>query len=105
MKRTLFALAFLSLLFGFTGCSIKVTKPMLKMMMAGTNKVKAEAAYADSLEKKLNVAYVENGTAAQVVDIYYAPADVRKDAVLIDIHGGSTWRGRGRIIVVSPRCS
>ena len=48
MKRTLITLAFLSLLFGLTGCSIKVTKPMLKMMMAGTNKVKAEAAYADS---------------------------------------------------------
>lgn len=94
MKRTLFALAFLSLLFGFTGCSIKVTKPMLKMMMAGTNKVKAEAAYADSVEKKLNVAYVENGTAAQVVDIYYAPADVRKDAVLIDIHGGFYVAGK-----------
>lgn len=94
MKRTLITLAFLSLLFGLTGCSIKVTKPMLKMMMAGTNKVKAEAAYADSVEKKLNVAYVENGTAAQVVDIYYAPADVRKDAVLIDIHGGFYVAGK-----------
>ena len=94
MKRILFSLAALSLLFGLTGCSFKVTKPILRMMVAGTNKVKAEAAYADSVEKKLNVAYVENGTAAQVVDIYYAPADVRKDAVLIDIHGGFYVAGK-----------
>ena len=94
MKRLLFSLAAISLLFGLTGCSFKVTKPILRMMVAGTNKVKAEAAYADSVEKKLNVAYVENGTAAQVVDIYYAPADVRKDAVLIDIHGGFYVAGK-----------
>lgn len=94
MKRTLITLAALSLLFGLTGCSFKVTKPMLKMMVAGTNKVKTEAAYADSLEKKLNVAYVDGGTPAQVVDIYYAPANVRKDAVLIDIHGGFYVAGK-----------
>lgn len=94
MKRTLFTLAFLSLLCSLTGCSIKVTKPILKMMVAGTNKVKAEAAYADSVEKKLNVPYVDGGVSAQVVDIYYAPADVRKDAVLIDIHGGFYVAGK-----------
>ncbi len=94
MKRTLFSLAFLSLLFCLGGCSIKVTKPMLRMMTAGTNKVKPYPAYADSVEKKLNVAYVKNGTPAQVVDIYYAPADVRKDAVLIDIHGGFYVAGK-----------
>ena len=94
MKRLLFSLAAISLLFGLTGCSIKVTKPILRMMVAGTNKVKAEAAYADSVEKKLNVAYVADGTAAQVVDIYYAPDEVRKDAVLIDIHGGFYVAGK-----------
>ena len=94
MKRTLLTLAVLSLLFGLAGCSIKVTKPMLRMMTAGTNKVKPYPAYADSVEKKLNVAYLENGAAAQVVDIYYAPANVRKDAVLIDIHGGFYVAGK-----------
>ena len=94
MKRTLFSLAFLSLLFCLGGCSIKVTKPMLRMMTAGTNKVKPYPAYADSVEKKLNVAYVGNGTPAQVVDIYYAPANVRKNAVLIDIHGGFYVAGK-----------
>ena len=94
MKRTLLTLAALALLFGLGGCSIKVTKPMLRIMVSGTNKVNTNPAYADSVENKRNVAYVENGTAAQVVDIYYAPAAVRKDAVLIDIHGGFYVAGK-----------
>ena len=88
MKRTLWAVAAVAVLLGVSGCGIKVTKPVLQMMLAKTNKVITAPAYADSLEKRIGVPYVEGGTAAQVVDIYYAPAEVRKDAVLVDIHGG-----------------
>ncbi|MBQ6821322.1 MAG: hypothetical protein IJP39_02790, partial [Bacteroidales bacterium] len=88
MKRLSFTLISVILLLGFSGCSVKVTRPVLKMIVSGANKVSSEPAYADSLEKKLSVPYIENGTGEQVVDIYYAAPDVRKDAVLIDIHGG-----------------
>lgn len=77
------------------GCGgIKVTKPMLQMIVAGSNKVSAAPAYADSLEKRIGVPYVSDGTPAQVMDIYYADKAVRKDAVLIDIHGGFYVAGK-----------
>ncbi len=94
MKRTLQAIAAVALLLGCGGCGIKVTKPMLQMIVSGTNKVSTAPAYADSLDKQIGVPYVENGTPAQVVDIYHAAADVRKDAVLIDIHGGFYVAGK-----------
>ena len=94
MKRTLWAVAAVAVLLGVSGCGIKVTKPVLQMMLAKTNKVITAPAFADSLEKKIGVPYVESGAAAQVVDIYYAPADVRKDAVLVDIHGGFYVAGK-----------
>lgn len=94
MKRIGLTLVAVVLLLGLTGCSFKVTRPMLKMMLSGTNKVSTEPAYADSLEKRLSVPYVGNGTGEQVMDIYYAAPDVRKDAVLIDIHGGFYVAGK-----------
>ena len=94
MKRIFLPLLSLTILAGVTGCSFKVTRPMLQMMMAGTNKVSTEPAYADSLEKKLSVPYADNATSEQVLDIYYAAPDVRKDAVLIDIHGGFYVAGK-----------
>jgi len=84
----------LFILVGSTACSFKVTRPMLQMIVSGTNKVSEEPAYADSLRKQLSVPYVDNGTAAQVLDIYYAAPEVRKDAVLIDIHGGFYVAGK-----------
>ena len=72
----------------FSSCSFKVSKPMLKMLLTGANHERTDLCYADSCVKKIGVQYVNDGTAAQVLDIYYADAAVRKNAVLIDIHGG-----------------
>ena len=94
MKRIFLPLLSLTILIGVTGCSFKVTRPMLEMIVSGTNKVSTEPAYADSLEKRLAVPYVENGTGEQVMDIYYAAPEVRKGAVLIDIHGGFYVAGK-----------
>lgn len=88
-------LAFLFSILFFTGCDgITVTKPMLQMFVAGSNKVSTEPAYADSLDKRIGVPYVPDGTPAQVLDIYYADKAIRKDAVLVDIHGGFYVAGK-----------
>ena len=94
MKRIFLPLLSLTILAGVTGCSFKVTRPMLQMIVSGTNQVSTEPAYADSLEKKLAVLYVDKGTAEQVMDIYYAAPEIRKDAVIIDIHGGFYVAGK-----------
>ena len=86
MKRALLLFATLLLLAGCSG--IKITKSMLKMALAKSIKPSSELFYADSCDKKIGVPYVVNGDPAQVVDIYYADKAVRKDAVLVDIHGG-----------------
>ena len=91
MKRSLL---FLSLLLGICGCSLKITKPMLQMIANGIDTISTEPAYADSLEKQIGVPYVENGSPAQVIDIYHADPSIRKDAVLIDIHGGFYVAGK-----------
>ena len=80
----------LALLLGITGCGsgIKITKPMLKMMVSAYSKPSSKLFYADSCENRIGLPYVENGDPAQVLDIYYADKAVRKDAVLVDIHGG-----------------
>ena len=71
------------------GCGgIKITKSMLKMALSKNIKTSTELFYADSCDKRIAVPYVENGDPAQVLDIYYADKSVRKDAVLVDIHGG-----------------
>ena len=94
MKRILLSLAAVTLLLGISGCSLKITRPMLKMVVKGSNKVSTDPAYADSLEKSLSLPYVADGTPSQVLDIYYAPEGIRKDAVLIDIHGGFYVAGK-----------
>ncbi|MCR5709471.1 MAG: alpha/beta hydrolase [Bacteroidales bacterium] len=92
MKRVLPVIAVLVLL---TGCGgIRITKPMLKMMVSSASKASTELYYADSCEKIIGVAYVDGGLPEQVFDIYYADAGVRKNAVLIDIHGGFYVAGR-----------
>ena len=94
MKRTVLALFTLCTLFATSACSFKVTRPLLKMIVSGSNRVSTDPAYADSLEKRLSVPYVTGGADAQVVDIYYADPSVRRDAVLIDIHGGFYVAGK-----------
>lgn len=78
--RVVLALFCILLLSGCNG--IKITKPMLRMIVSGSDKVSTEPAYADSLGKRIGVPYVSEGTPAQVLDIYYADKAVRKDAVL-----------------------
>ena len=78
-----------------TGCGhLKISKPVLKMMVSSWSKPSAELFYADSCDKRIGISYVENGDPAQVLDIYYADKAVRKGAVLIDIHGGFYVGGR-----------
>ena len=82
-------------LFLLAGCSgIKITKSMLKMGLASSMKTSMELFYADSCDKRIGVPYVADGDPAQVLDIYYADPDLRKGAVLIDIHGGFYVAGR-----------
>ena len=67
---------------------MRINRTALKMIVSASLKVNKEACYADSCDKKIGVPYVENAAPAQVVDIYYAPKALRKNIVLIDIHGG-----------------
>lgn len=64
------------------------------MIVSGSNKVSTAPTFADSLDKRIGVPYVSDGTPSQVLDIYYADKAVRKDAVLIDIHGGFYVAGK-----------
>lgn len=75
-----------------SGC--KITKSMLKMVLSASNKVSTEIFYADSLEHKVGIPYVEDGSPSQVLDIYYAEGSLRRDAVLVDIHGGFYVAGK-----------
>ena len=92
MKRAILLFATLWVLAGCGG--IKVSKSMLQMLLKGTNTVSTAATYADSCDRRVGVPYVENGDPNQVLDIYYAHPGVRKDAVLIDIHGGFYVAGK-----------
>ena len=93
MRRLSFISAILLLV--IAGCDgIKVTKPMLRMIVSGSNKVSTAPTFADSMDKRIGVPYVSDGTPSQVLDIYYADKAVRKDAVLIDIHGGFYVAGK-----------
>ena len=86
MRRALVFITALAMLAGCIG--IKVTKTMLKMMVSAFSTPSSELFYADSCQNMVALPYVENGDSAQVLDIYYADKSLRKDAVLIDIHGG-----------------
>ena len=86
MKRILLIFAILPLL---TGCSgIKITKTMLKAGLSSAQKISQEVTYADSCVHRTGIPYVQDGDPGQVLDIYYADQSIRKNAVLIDIHGG-----------------
>lgn len=64
-----------------------VTKTILQWVTAPINKLQKGTCYADSCEHVIGVPYVEGGNERQVVDIYYAKEN-RKDAVVIEVHGG-----------------
>lgn len=84
--RTLFTACVLCSL--LCSCTMRINRTALKMIVSASLKVNKEACYADSCDKKIGVPYVENAAPVQVVDIYYAPKALRKNIVLIDIHGG-----------------
>lgn len=78
-----------------SGCGqVKIGKPVLKMMVLAWSMTSTDLFYADSCVKRIGIPYVEKGDPSQVLDIYYADKAVRKDAVLIDIHGGFYVGGR-----------
>ena len=56
--------------------------------------VSPELFYADSCANRTGIPYAGSDDPGQVLDIYYADKAVRKDAVLIDIHGGFYVAGR-----------
>lgn len=92
MKRAAVMVALLALLAGCNG--VKISKTMLKMVLSASMKTSPELFYADSCDKKIGIQYVADGDPNQVLDIYYADKAVRKDAVLVDIHGGFYVAGR-----------
>ena len=64
-----------------------VTKSFLQLVMSPINKLQKGTCYADSCEHVIGVPYIDGGNERQVVDIYYAKEN-RKDAVVIEVHGG-----------------
>jgi len=82
------AVIILPLLYVILGPGVKLTTPVMKLILKASIKEPSETSLADRFDKKLGIPYVENGDPAQVLDIYYADEDNRRDAVLIDIHGG-----------------
>lgn len=94
MKRPALFLSALVLLLACSGCSFKITKPILKMGLSATSKRTEALFYADSCEKRIGLPYLDSADPSQVLDIYYADKAVRKDAVIIDIHGGFYVAGK-----------
>ena len=94
MKTGRLALVASLLLLAGCGSGIKIGKPILKMIVSATSKPSSALFLADSCEKRIAVPYVTGGDPAQVLDVYYADKAVRKNAVLIDIHGGFYVAGR-----------
>ena len=64
-----------------------VTKTLLQWATAPVNKLQKVKCYADSCECIIGIPYVEGGNERQVLDIYYAKEN-RKNAVVIEVHGG-----------------
>lgn len=64
-----------------------ITRHFLEVAHVHVNKLDKKKYYADECEHIIDIPYVENGHERQVIDVYYAKEN-RKDAVLIEIHGG-----------------
>ena len=85
MKRPLI-ITFCTVLL-LSSCGLKLTKPMMKMILKAGMKI-PENTVAQDYKGRIDIPYVDNASPAQMLDIFYAPDDVRKDAVLVDFHGG-----------------
>jgi acetyl esterase/lipase len=82
------AVILIPILYVVLGPGIKLTTPVMKLILKVAMKKPSETSLADGYTKTLGIPYVEGGDPAQVLDIYYADSTNRRDAVLIDIHGG-----------------
>lgn len=82
------AVIIIPILYIVLGPGIKLTTPVMKLILKASIKQPSETSLADRFDKKLGIPYVEGGDPAQVLDIYYADSTNRMDIVLVDIHGG-----------------
>ena len=82
------AVIIIPILYIVLGPGIKLTTPVMKLILKASIKQPSETSLADGFDKKLGIPYVEDGDPAQVLDVYYAHQENRKDIVLVDIHGG-----------------
>ena len=82
------AVIIIPILYIVLGPGIKLTTPVMKLILKASIKQPSETSLADGFDKKLGIPYVEGGGPAQVLDIYYADSTNRMDIVLVDIHGG-----------------
>ncbi len=82
------AVIIIPILYIVLGPGIKLTTPVMKLILKASIKQPSETSLADGFDKKLGIPYVEDGDHAQVLDVYYAHQENRKDIVLVDIHGG-----------------
>lgn len=64
-----------------------VTKTLLEWALAPVNKLSKAKCYADSCEHIIGIPYLDDGNERHVVDVYYAKEN-RKNAVVIEVHGG-----------------
>ena len=71
---------------------MKFSKPFMKILFWWTakkdRKRRKTFPMPEGIESKIGLPYVENGDPRQVVDIYYAKGEKRKNKVVVDIHGG-----------------
>lgn len=82
------AVIIIPILYIVLGPGIKLTTPVMKLILKASINQPSETSLADGFDKKLGIPYVEGGDPAQVLDIYYADSTNRMDIVLVDIHGG-----------------
>lgn len=92
MKRIGY-IAALSLLLLCCGACMLST-PVMKLLIKANYKNLPESTILDDYDNRIGVPYVEDGAPEQVVDIFYARPENRKDAVVIDIHGGFYIAGK-----------
>lgn len=82
------AVIIIPILYIVLGPGIKLTTPVMKLILKASIKQPSETSLADRFDKRLNIPYVEDGDPAQVLDVFYADSTNRCNVVLIDIHGG-----------------
>lgn len=82
------AVILLPVLYLVLGGPVKLTTPVMKFLLKVSMGDPTAPSVADGYEKRLDIPYSQDGDPAKVLDVYYARKENRKDAVLVDIHGG-----------------